>query len=89
MHKDAAQSRAIARSLDADIELRYEREQSPVIRRLLDTAQAIEGLARHAGTHAAAVVIAPEPLLPSVKTSPPCAPSYMTLRQKCGHTLAQ
>lgn len=34
----------------------------PEVKQLLDTAQAIEGLARHASTHAAGVVIAPQPL---------------------------
>lgn len=36
---------------------------SPEIRRLLDTAKAIEGLARNAGTHAAGVVISAGPLV--------------------------
>jgi len=35
---------------------------SPEIRKLLDTAKAIEGLARHASTHAAGVVISAGPL---------------------------
>ncbi len=33
------------------------------VRRLLDTAARLEGLARHCGVHAAGVVIAPEPLV--------------------------
>lgn len=36
---------------------------SPEIRKLLDTAKAIEGLARNAGTHAAGVVISAGPLV--------------------------
>jgi len=36
--------------------------QDPQIRRLLDTAKSIEGLARHASTHAAGVVISKNPL---------------------------
>src|SRR3970282_2067841 len=32
------------------------------VRELIDTARAVEGVARHASTHAAGVVIAPEPL---------------------------
>ncbi|MFN2529289.1 MAG: DNA polymerase III subunit alpha [Candidatus Baltobacteraceae bacterium] len=36
---------------------------SPEIRKLLDTAKAIEGLARHASTHAAGVVISAGPLV--------------------------
>lgn len=43
-------------------ELRELYETDVQIKRLLDTAQALEGLARHASTHAAGVVIAPEPL---------------------------
>jgi DNA polymerase-3 subunit alpha len=34
----------------------------PQVRELLDTALCLEGLTRHASTHAAAVVVAPEPL---------------------------
>ena len=44
-----------------DLKLLY--NGSPEIRRLLDTAKAIEGLARNAGTHAAGVVISPGPLM--------------------------
>ena len=36
--------------------------QDPQIRRLLDTAKSIEGLARHASTHAAGIVISKNPL---------------------------
>jgi DNA polymerase-3 subunit alpha len=44
-----------------DLKLIY--AQSPEIRKLLDTAKAIEGLARNAGTHAAGVVISAGPLV--------------------------
>lgn len=44
-------------------ELREEWEKSPEIQRLMDTAKGIEGLCRHASTHAAGVVIAKEPLM--------------------------
>ncbi|HQB38481.1 MAG TPA: DNA polymerase III subunit alpha [Deltaproteobacteria bacterium] len=37
-------------------------EQDPQIKDLLDTALCLEGLARHAGTHAAGVVVAPRQL---------------------------
>ncbi|MBI2264504.1 MAG: DNA polymerase III subunit alpha [Armatimonadetes bacterium] len=43
-------------------ELRSLMEQNPQVKKLLDTAQMIEGLPRHASTHAAGVVISPEPL---------------------------
>jgi DNA polymerase-3 subunit alpha len=38
-------------------------QNSPPVRRLLDTASSIEGLARHASTHAAGVVISKAPLV--------------------------
>ncbi len=37
-------------------------EADPAIAKLIDTAKELEGVARHASTHAAGVVIAPEPL---------------------------
>ncbi len=42
------------------------------VKQLVDTAQRLEGLARHCGVHAAGVVIAPEPLVnlvPLIRTS--------------------
>lgn len=44
-------------------ELRMLADASPPIRRLLATARSIEGLARHASTHAAGVVISKGPLV--------------------------
>ncbi len=38
-------------------------EADPAIAKLIDTAKELEGVARHASTHAAGVVIAPEPLV--------------------------
>ena len=38
-------------------------EADPAIAKLIDTAKQLEGVARHASTHAAGVVIAPEPLV--------------------------
>ena len=57
---DAA--RSIQESVAANPDLAREYEESPVVRNLLDTARAIEGLARHASTHAAGVVISRDPL---------------------------
>ncbi|MBI4688119.1 MAG: DNA polymerase III subunit alpha [Nitrospirae bacterium] len=37
-------------------------DSNPVIKELIDIAQRLEGLSRHASTHAAGVVISPEPL---------------------------
>ena len=45
----------------ADLRIMYNRQ--PEVRKLLDTAKAIEGLVRHASTHAAGVVISAEPLV--------------------------
>ena len=44
-------------------ELRQAYDASPITRQLLDTAKSIEGLARHASTHAAGVVISKEKLV--------------------------
>ncbi len=54
---------SIAQALEQIPELKGLYSASPEIRRLLDTAKAIEGLARNAGTHAAGVVISPGPLV--------------------------
>ncbi|MDG2199787.1 MAG: DNA polymerase III subunit alpha [Phycisphaerales bacterium] len=43
-------------------ELQSEYDSNPTIRKILDTARALEGHARHAGVHAAGVVIATQPL---------------------------
>ena len=53
---------SIAQSLEQIPELRVLYDNSPQIRQLLDTARSIEGLARHASTHAAGVVIGKESL---------------------------
>jgi DNA polymerase-3 subunit alpha len=57
---DAA--RPIAQSVESNPDLRREYEENATVRKLLDTAMGIEGLARHASTHAAGVVISKEPL---------------------------
>ncbi len=53
----------LSEALEQSLELRQEYERDPQVRQLLDTAQRLEGLARHAGTHAAGVVIADRPLV--------------------------
>lgn len=52
----------IDRALQEGLDLRQLYEADPRIAKLIDTARALEGVARHASTHAAGVVIAPEPL---------------------------
>jgi DNA polymerase III subunit alpha len=54
---------SIGQALEQIPELKALYSMSPEIRRLLDTAKAIEGLARNSGTHAAGVVISPGPLI--------------------------
>ncbi|MBN2490355.1 MAG: DNA polymerase III subunit alpha [Planctomycetes bacterium] len=48
--------------LAQDPELRVLSESTPVLRRLFDISQRLEGVARQAGTHAAGIVIADAPL---------------------------
>jgi len=53
----------IGQAVEQITDLKVMYSGSPEIRKLLDTAKTIEGLARHASTHAAAVVIAAGPLV--------------------------
>lgn len=53
---------SITAALEQIPELKLLYDGSPQIRKLLDTANSIEGLARHASTHAAGVVISKNPL---------------------------
>ena len=53
---------SIAEAMGNNIELRSIYESEPAIQQLADTAQKLEGVARHASTHAAGVVISQEPL---------------------------
>ncbi|MEX1195724.1 MAG: DNA polymerase III subunit alpha [Dehalococcoidia bacterium] len=52
----------IERALKEGPDLKQLYEADPTIGKLIDTARELEGVARHASTHAAGVVIAPEPL---------------------------
>ena len=52
----------IAEALDQSEDLRKVHDNEPEVRELLTLAKKIEGLARNIGTHAAAVVIADQPL---------------------------
>jgi DNA polymerase-3 subunit alpha len=53
----------IAQALEEVPELRDVYDTTDYIRKLLDTAQKLEGVARHASTHAAGVIIADKPLV--------------------------
>jgi DNA polymerase-3 subunit alpha len=57
---------SIAKALEQIPELKTMYDLNPQIRRLIDTASSIEGLARHASTHAAGVVISKNPLIEHV-----------------------
>jgi DNA polymerase-3 subunit alpha len=50
------------KAIEEEPKLREEAEREPVVGRLLDIAQKIEGLYRHASTHAAGIVIGDRPL---------------------------
>ena len=50
------------KALERSAELRDEVERDPQVAKLLEISQTLEGMNRHASTHAAAVVIAPGPL---------------------------
>ncbi len=50
-------------ALRADPELRRSSEEAPTVGRLIGLAQKLEGVARHASTHAAGVIISRDPLI--------------------------
>jgi len=52
----------LERALEENAELRAVYAEDKIIRKLVDSAQRLEGVARHASTHAAGVVIAKQPL---------------------------
>src|SRR5690606_23995347 len=51
------------RALAENPELKQLYDNDPQCRELIDNAKRLEGISRHAGTHAAGVVIASEPLV--------------------------
>ena len=57
------QEMTIAKALGDVPQLKQAYDGEPQVRQLLDVAQRLEGLVRHASTHAAGVVIAPEPIV--------------------------
>jgi len=59
-------SASLDEALRADPELARSARESAPIRRLLDLAQKLEGVARHASTHAAGIIISPDPLIAHV-----------------------
>jgi DNA polymerase-3 subunit alpha len=61
----------IERALEDNPELRSVYDADEQVRKLVDTAQRLEGVARHASTHAAGVVISREPLVEHVPLQRP------------------
>ena len=49
-------------AIDSEPRLQAERDRDPVVQRAFDIAQRLEGLHRHASTHAAGIVIGERPL---------------------------
>jgi DNA polymerase-3 subunit alpha len=47
----------LGRAIDDEPRLQAERDRDPIVRRAFDIAQKLEGLHRHASTHAAGIVI--------------------------------
>jgi DNA polymerase-3 subunit alpha len=54
---------SLKKAIDSESELRSMFENDPRIRSLLENSLILEGLTRHASTHAAGIVISPEPLV--------------------------
>lgn len=52
----------LTRALDENTELRNIYSEDAIVHNLIDSARKVEGIARHASTHAAGVVISKEPL---------------------------
>jgi DNA polymerase-3 subunit alpha len=52
----------LRRAIEDEPKLQAERDRDPVVRRAFDIAQKLEGLHRHASTHAAGIVIGERPL---------------------------
>ena len=53
----------LAQAIEGEPRLREARDREPIVKQLLNTAQQLEGLYRHASTHAAGVVIGDRPLV--------------------------
>src|SRR5262249_37563836 len=53
---------SLKRAIDDEPRLQAERDGDPVVKRAFDIAQKLEGLHRHASTHAAGIVIGDRPL---------------------------
>jgi DNA polymerase-3 subunit alpha len=72
----------VAEALEQEKRLRSEYESEPRIKELLDTAMSLEDLNRHAGMHAAGVVISEGPLWDHVPVFCPEPDTYVTQYDK-------
>ncbi len=59
----------LSEAIDLDKELKQTRENNDTIKKLLDISLKLEGLYRHASTHAAGIVISSNPLINSIPIS--------------------
>ena len=73
----------IERALNESQELRQRYDGDPVVKRLIDTSREVEGIARHASTHAAGVVIAKDPLVEHVPLQKPARGDDQSLPMVC------
>ncbi len=60
--QNPAQPVTLSRAIEDEPRLQAERDREPVVKRAFDIAQKLEGLHRHASTHAAGIVISDRPL---------------------------
>ncbi|HEU4759111.1 MAG TPA: DNA polymerase III subunit alpha, partial [Dehalococcoidia bacterium] len=81
----------IEKALQEGPDLRQLYEGDERVTKLIDTARALEGVARHASTHAAGVVIAPEPLVNFVPLQRPSSgdPQALPTTQYAMHDVAE
>ena len=66
-----AVNQTLERALGESAQLKQAYDLDPAVRSLVDTAQGLEGIARHASTHAAGVVISRDPLVEHVPLQRP------------------
>ena len=62
MPNNPANPVTLRQAIDGEPKLQEERDREPIVARLLEIAEKLEGLYRHASTHAAGIVIADRPL---------------------------
>ena len=73
----------IDRALSESAEFKGSYDGDPAVRKLVDIARQVEGVARHASTHAAGVVIAKDPLVQNVPLQKPARGDDQSLPMVC------